>query len=179
MENPLKLGTDGPSNVPIVPLSKEAHQRRGIDSEVRHILHLKDHQTQTCHVKLKCCGVKTPFEGSCVFSLIFFFHNFLILLFLLLLLLTCYKHRVFIAATRKGGDWHSPKTQFSSCASQERGVVCMAAPRKRTGIAAGALQVNETNNFQHMLFKKNCSSSISCAMWGSVACKHKARQGLH
>ena len=48
-------------------------------------------------------------------------------------------------------------------------------------IAKGALQVtdNETNNFQHMLFKKNCSISISCAMWGSVACKHKARQGLH
>ena len=48
-------------------------------------------------------------------------------------------------------------------------------------IAAGALQVtvNETNNFQHMLFKNNCSISISCAMWGSVACKHKARQGLH
>ena len=47
--------------------------------------------------------------------------------------------------------------------------------------AEGALQVtvNETNNFQHMLFKKNCSISISCAMWGSVACKHKARQGLH
>ena len=36
-----------------------------------------------------------------------------------------------------------------------------------------------TNTFQHMLFKKNCSSSISCAMWGSVAYKHKARQGLH
>ena len=48
-------------------------------------------------------------------------------------------------------------------------------------IAEGALQVtdNETNNFQHMLFRKNCSISISCAMWGSVACKHKARQGLH
>ena len=48
-------------------------------------------------------------------------------------------------------------------------------------IAEGALQVtdNETNNFQHMLFQKNCSISISCAMWGSVACKHKARQGLH
>ena len=47
-------------------------------------------------------------------------------------------------------------------------------------IAAGALQVTviETNNFQHMLFKKNCSISISCAMGGSVACKHKARQGL-
>ena len=48
-------------------------------------------------------------------------------------------------------------------------------------IAEGALQVthNETNNFLHMLFKKNCSISISCAMWGSVACKHKGRQGLH
>ena len=41
------------------------------------------------------------------------------------------------------------------------------------------LIVVETNNLQHMLFKKNCSISISCAMWGSVACKHKARQGLH
>ena len=48
-------------------------------------------------------------------------------------------------------------------------------------IAAGALEVtvNETNNFQHMLFTKNGSISISCAMWGCVACKHKARQGLH
>ena len=49
------------------------------------------------------------------------------------------------------------------------------SPLSKT-IAAGALQENETNNFQPMLFKKNCSISISCA---SVACKHKARQGLH
>ena len=44
-------------------------------------------------------------------------------------------------------------------------------------IAVGALQVNETNNFQHMLIEKNCSSSISCAMWRYVAYKHQARQG--
>ena len=48
-------------------------------------------------------------------------------------------------------------------------------------IAKGALQVtnNKKNNFQHMLFKRNCSISIRCAMLGSVACKHKTRQGLH
>ena len=48
-------------------------------------------------------------------------------------------------------------------------------------IAEGALQVtdNETTYFQDMLFKGNCSISISCAMWGSVACRHKAIQGLH
>ena len=30
-----------------------------------------------------------------------------------------------------------------------------------------------------MMFKKNCSNSISCAMWGFVAYKHKAKQVLH
>ena len=37
------------------------------------------------------------------------------------------------------------------------------SPLSKT-IAAGALQVavNETNNFQHMLLKKNCSISIMC-----------------
>ena len=36
----------------------------------------------------------------------------------------------------------------------------------------------ETNNFQHMLFKKNCCISISCALWHDVAYQHKATQGL-
>ena len=53
------------------------------------------------------------------------------------------------------------------------------SPLSKT-IAAGALQVNETNNFQHMLFKKNFSSSISCAMWGALwQYKHEAKQVLH
>ena len=66
---------------------QHVNQRQGNDSEVRHIIHLKNHQTQTCHMKFMLWSKKTPIGGSCIFSLIFFFHNLLVLLFLPLFLL--------------------------------------------------------------------------------------------
>ena len=54
---------------------------------MRHIIHLKNHQTQTCHMKFMLWSKKPPFGGSRIFSLIFFFHHLLVLLFLPLLLL--------------------------------------------------------------------------------------------
>ena len=42
-------------------------QRQGNDLEVRHIIHLKTHQTQTCHMKFMLWSKKTP--GDLVSSL--------------------------------------------------------------------------------------------------------------
>ena len=53
---------------------------------MRRIIHLKNHQTQTCHMKFMLWSKKTPFGETCIFSLIFFFHHLLVLLFLPLFL---------------------------------------------------------------------------------------------
>ena len=43
--------------------------KQGNDSEVRHILHLKNHQTQTCHMKLMLWSKTNTILGDLVSSL--------------------------------------------------------------------------------------------------------------
>ena len=68
VQTSLQLATNGPSNVQIVPPSKATRPRQRKDSEVRHISHRKNHQTQTCHMKLMLWGKKNTIIGDLVSS---------------------------------------------------------------------------------------------------------------